>query len=365
MRMMPEHLTRPRLTVNLSAIGRNLEALRKLAHGAEVAPVVKADAYGLGDQRIAAYLTDECSVRTLFVATTAEAHALNRQLVDPPLIYILNGYQAADWKGVETGRVKPVLNTCTQASSWAKRGGPAAIAVDIGMNRLGLTIDEAQTLPATTGIDPAQIDLCVMHMSHTGQPDAPQNAAQIALYSDYVTRLSSVYPEMKFSLSASGALFLHHDARELLVRPGIAVYGGGADGTPRSTLETVATLMAPVLAVRLVRKGDGVGYGARWIAPTDRTIAIVGAGYADGYHRQLTNRGTVFLGGAECPVVGTVSMDLIAVDISDAPTPVSEGAHAELFGDRIKVDRLAEAADTISYELLTSVGNRVERIYIR
>ncbi|MEM9234394.1 MAG: alanine racemase C-terminal domain-containing protein, partial [Pseudomonadota bacterium] len=136
------------------------------------------------------------------------------------------------------------------------------------------------------------------------------------------------------------------------------------DGKPDHALETVATFTAPVIMTREIQAGETVGYDGRWTAPRPTRLAVLGAGYADGYHRSLSNKGLVWLGGAECPVVGAVSMDLITVDITDAPQPVMLNDRAELFGEKIRLDRLAGLAGTIGYELLTSVGHRVDRVYL-
>ena len=305
-------------------------------------------------------------MRTVFVATFAEATSLmltsgrsGQQLS----VYALNGYlgepRRSEWEAV------PVLCSTDQAKAWVESGGGrCGLALDIGMNRLGLDITSALKLPKTAGLDPSTVDLVTMHLSHTGHMDAPENMEQAKKFGNWRTGLGDVYPKARFSLSNSGGLMMKLPVSQRVVRPGYALYGGAPDGNPDHALETVVTFTAPVLMTREVEPGETAGYNGTWTATRPSRLAILAAGYADGYHRALSNKGVVSLGGAECPVAGIVSMDLLTVDITDAPEPVSLGDRAELFGDRIKIDRLASLAGTIGYELLTSIGNRVERVYV-
>lgn len=358
-----------RLAVNLAALGRNLDRLAARVPGAEVAPVLKADAYGVGATTctpVASYLIREKGVRTIFVATFAEATSLI-SLLDTtgpaPAVYALNGY-AGQARRRDDREAIPVLSSEGQAAAWQDNGGGrCAIALDIGMHRLGLDLEGALALPDRARLDPASVDLVSMHLSHAGDRAAPENLLQAARFTDWATALRDVYPGARFSLSNSGGILLDLPAEQQVIRPGYALYGGAPSGDPADALETVATFTAPVIMTRTVGTGTAVGYDGRWTAQRPSRLAILGVGYADGYHRCLTNKGVVFLGGAECPVAGAVSMDLLTVDITDAPEPVAEGDRAELFGDRIKLDRLAGLAGTIGYELLTAIGHRVERRY--
>lgn len=357
------------LLVDLAAMGRNFEALKAHARGAEMAPVLKADAYGIGSQvqtPVTDYLYTHKGVRTVFVATFAEATSLmltsglSGQVIS---VYALNGYagearRPGDWEAT------PVLSSPHQAKIWTESGGGrCGLSLDIGMNRLGLTLDEAMRLPETTGLDPSTVDLAVMHLSHAGDPAAPETAQQAAHFAEMAAVLRVLYPQARVSLANSGGLLNDVPAEQQVVRPGYALYGGAPDGDPAHALETVATFTAPVIMIRTAEPGEAVGYDARWRAERPTRLAVLGVGYADGYHRSLTNKGIVWLGGAECPVAGAVSMDLLTVDITDAPEAIHPGDRAELFGERIKLDRLAGLAGTIGYELLTAIGNRVEREY--
>ena len=360
--------SRPTLAVSLGALERNVEALRDQARGAELAAVVKADAYGLGCEEVAQHLAEHGGVTTFFVAFAHEAarvrHAVNKPRIEACHLYVLNGYSPDEAATFDLSNLRPVLNSADQARAWAARGGACALGVDVGMNRLGMDANELGDLCQETGLRAKDVKLILAHLSHASYPDAAQNKTQTALFEDVAAENAGRFPNARFSLSASGGLALPNAPSERLARPGIALYGGAPDGDPESALEAVATLTAPVLVTRRVGIGDTVGYDGRWTADRPSTLAVLAIGYADGYLRSLSNRGVVRLGGAECPVVGAVSMDTLIVDVTDAG-PVMVGDRAELFGPNLPVDRIAELAGTIAYELLTAVGHRVERVYVR
>lgn len=367
---MPTRLkdSRAALTVSLGALARNAEALRAQSGGAELGAVVKADAYGLGCEEVARHLAEHCDVRTFFVAFAHEAarvrHAVNRPGIEPCRLYVLNGYSKAEAPAFDLSNLRPVLNSVAQASAWAEIGGPCGLGVDVGMNRLGLDANELETLCSETGLERRDVKLVMAHLSHASQPDAAQNKTQSLLFEELVAENTARFPNARFSLSASGGLGLTGGAGERLVRPGIALYGGAHDGDAAHALDAVATLSAPIILLRDVGIGDTAGYDGKWTADRPSRLAVLAVGYADGYLRSLSNKGVVRLGGAECPVVGTVSMDTLIVDVTDAG-PVEIGDRAELFGPSLAVDHVAALAGTISYELLTAIGNRVDRIYTR
>ncbi len=257
-----------------------------------------------------------------------------------------------------------MLNDEAQAAAWAARGGPCAIGVDLGMNRLGFRPEEVPGLCGRTGLAPSDVAMVVAHLSHASDPASPRNAEQVGAFERLAATVRTELPSARFSLSASGGLWLPQEAEEGVVRPGIALYGASPTGDPSDALDTVATLSAPVVALRDVPKGETVSYDGRWRAPRDSRAAILSIGYADGLPRALTGRGVVVLCGEERPILGTVTMDLVMVDATGL-MGVEIGQHAELFGGALPVDRVARLAGTIGYELLASVGPRVVRRYLR
>lgn len=354
-----------RLTIDTGAIVRNWQKIDALTGGAECAAVVKADAYGTGIETAAPALA-AAGARTFFVAHPSEARRV-RAVVPNATIYVLNGLFAGALDLHAELALRPVLGSREEIEAFSSlcqtvgRRLPAAIHVDTGMNRLGLDLAEAALLaepgPQNLDFEPA---LVMTHLACADEPGHPLTARQI----DRFAQVRGLFPGVPGSLANSAGCTLGSAARHDLVRPGIALYGGRfrADREP---LESVVTLTAPILQVREVRAGDAVGYGATWTAPHLSRIAIVSVGYADGYLRAAgsTDRksgASARINGVRCPLAGRVSMDLIAIDVTEAGL-VRRGDPAILIGDGIGVDEVAEAAGTIGYEMLTSLGRRYHR----
>ena len=338
------------LTVDLNALAHNFHAL-EAASGAPVHPVVKADSYGLGAAPVARRLMAE-GARTFFVARAAEGAALRAALGPDPVLYVLDGCHgdaAADLKAAE---LRPILNQPVQLQAWrAAGGGACGLQIDTGMSRLGFRPEDA----------PEPFEGLDLVMSHLACADAPADSPN-RRQRDAFAAVSARYPGAIRSFSNSGGCFMGADFAFDAVRPGICLYGGGPEGRPDDRIKPVATLSAEVVQVRLVPKGETVGYSAGWTAPRDSTIAIVAAGYADGVLRAYSPRGKVWLASALRPIVGRVSMDVIAVDVTDADVAV--GDLCEIYGPNRNIDDQATAAGTIAYELLTSITPRVPRVYV-
>jgi alanine racemase len=338
------------LTVDLDALAHNFHALGAVA-GAPVHPVVKADAYGLGSDRVAERLVQE-GARTFFVARLAEGVGLRRALGPLPVIYVLDGCVGETAAELRNGDLRPILNHGDQLSRWrAAGGGPCGLQVDTGMNRLGFRPENAP--------DPFEgLELVMSHLACADDPDQPMNARQREAFAG----VSSRYPGVIRSFANSGGCFLGRDYAFDAVRPGICLYGGGPEGRADARLRPVATLEAEVLQIRDLPAGESVGYSRGYVASSPRRIATCGAGYADGVLRSQSQVGQVWAAGALRPILGRVSMDVIAVDVTDADIVV--GDKIELFGANRPLDEAAALAGTISYELLTSVTARVPRRYV-
>ena len=338
------------LTVDLNALAHNFHALGAVA-GAPVHPVVKADSYGLGAVACAARLMAE-GARTFFVARTTEGLTLRAALGPEPVIYVLDGCVGAAAPALKAARLRPVLNHGDQLAAWrAAGGGACGLQIDTGMNRLGFRPEDA----------PAPFEglaLVLGHLACADDPSEPMNRRQ----RDAFAAASARYPGTIRSFANSGGLFLDPDYAFDAVRPGISLYGGGPEGRPDDRLRAVATLSAEVLQLRDLPAGETVGYSRGFLADTPRRIATCAAGYADGVLRSSSPRGAVWFDGAPRPVLGRVSMDVIAVDVTGARA--APGDRVELFGPNRLLDDAATAAGTISYELLTSVTARVPRVYL-
>jgi alanine racemase len=346
-------MARARLTVDLAAIVANWRALdARSGPGVETAAVVKADAYGLGAARVGPALA-AAGARSFFVALAEEGAALRTAVGPAPAIYVFAGLMPGDAALCREHDLIPCLNSAAQVAAFHRemRGHECALQVDSGMNRLGLEADE---LASVSGLLPQLAPgLVLSHLACADAPAHPMNAAQAASFAALAERL----PGLRRSLAATGGILLgpafHHD----LTRPGIGLYGG----LPFAGATPVVTLALPVIQVRDVAPGEGVGYGAAWSPDRHARVATVAAGYADGLLRALGG-GTVGLwaGPRRCPMVGRVSMDLITVDVSGIGEVPDQ---LEILNASQTIDDLAQAAGTIGYEILTSLGARYERVY--
>lgn len=353
------------LTVDLGAVVANWRSLRALLRtGADCGAAVKADAYGLGMERVAPALA-AAGCRRFFVATIDEGIAL-RRLLAAAEIYVLAG-PLPDTEGEFVAHgLRPVLNAPWQVALWAKAGGPttppSALHLDTGMSRLGLAAGELDALAADTAtlaaIRPA---LAMSHLACSEDEDEPMNGRQLAAFRAARAKL----PCMAASLANSGGILLGPDYHFDLVRPGAALYGLVPRPDAAPLIAQVVRLQGKILQVRDVDSPMTVGYGATHRVGRKGRLATVAAGYADGYLRSLGNRGHAVLGGVRVPVVGRVSMDLLTVDISEVAAHVGQpGELVDLIGPGHTVDDLAAEAGTIGYEILTSLGRRYARRYV-
>ncbi len=359
------------LTINLAALRGNWSALNKVSGKAECAGVIKANAYGLGLRQITeALVAGGC--RTFFVATLAEARIV-RETVPGAAIYVLDGLlpsAAAYYAGFD---LRPCLSSLAEVREWVAycdatgRRLRAAVHVETGMNRLGLPAAEIEQLATAERelFEHFEMALLMSHLACADEPNHPLNEAQRHRFD----QVRAILPPAPASLANSGGTFLgpayHYD----LVRPGIALYGGRAlEGKP-NPMQWVVRFQARILQVRTVGVGETVGYGATFLTERPSRIATVACGYADGFLRALSGPsgkpGPVgFIGEHAVPVVGRVSMDLITVDVTDVPeNQAVRGAWVEVLGARTTIDDLTDRAGTIGYELLTRLGQRVQRTY--
>ncbi|WP_374546359.1 alanine racemase [Rhodoblastus sp.] len=353
------------LTVDLGALAENWRRLADRAQGAECAAVVKADAYGLGIRPVAQALLDE-GCETFFVAHVSEAETL-RTVALQARIFVLNGLTPGAAGLYPSSRLIPVLGSLPEIAEWAEfcasdgAPHPAAIHIDTGMNRLGLA---AADLPRARALmesfTPA---LAMSHFVSSEDMSAPRNRRQVERFEQACAKL----PPMPASLCNSSGMFLEDAPFFDLCRPGYALYGGNPTPGSDNPMRRVVGLTAVVLQVRDVAAGETAGYNARWTAPSRRRLATINLGYADGFLRSGSDGPIgveVFAAGHYCPIVGRISMDLSIVDISETG-PVKRGDRVEILGPNIGIDELAAEAGTIGYEILTRLGGRFRRDYIR
>ena len=357
------------LTVDLAAIQANYRRLQAELGQVECAAVVKADAYGLGAARVAPALA-AAGARRFFVALLDEAIALRGILAETcpeATIGVLAGLMPGAEADYLAHRIMPVLNRPEEVERWRALAGredrrlTAALHVDTGMNRLGLSPGELDDLAAAPGrLDGIDLVLCMSHLACAEEPDNPLNAQQLGAFEAARRRL----PTAKGSLANSSGIFLGPAYHFELARPGAALYGVNPTPGAPNPMAQVIRLQGKILQVREIDAPQSVGYGATFRASEPMRLATVGVGYADGYLRSLSNRGTAFLAGHEVPVVGRVSMDLITLDVTAVPPEAARpGEWVDLIDPERGPDALAAQAGTIGYEILTALGRRYHRTY--
>ena len=365
-----------RLTVDLTALTENWKDMARRSGKARAAAVVKADAYGTGieDAGEALFMA---GARDFFVATVDEGVTL-RPYAPDARIFVLSGI----WPGTERrffeNDLVPVISSEEQLAFWmavlAEYGDyPCALHVDTGFNRLGLSVDEAIALADDVSRPASFAPVLVMsHLACSDDDSSEMNRQQLESF----RQISAAYEGIDSSLAASAGIFLGSDYHFDLTRPGIAIYGGEAVNGMANPMRPVVTAEARVLQVRTAKADESVGYGRAMRLTRDSKLAIVSAGYADGYLRSQSSGGVPlrqvvpqggygFMAGRKIPVAGRVTMDLTIFDITDLPeNAVRAGDYVELFGKNVLVDDVARSAGTIGYEILTSIGLRHERRYL-
>jgi alanine racemase len=332
--------------------------------------VVKADAYGLGMAEVASALA-RAGCTTFFVATLGEATEL-RVLLPDATIYVFGGLLKGTESVYRALGLRPVLNSADEIEEWAafcadaRAKLPAAIHIDSGMNRLGLSADEVASLARAKGLlGTFELTLQMSHLACADEPDHAKNETQRKTFDSLRAKL----PKAPASLANSAGILLGRAYHYDLVRPGIALYGGKASRTGADRFAPVVELSGRILQVRDVPAGETVGYGATRALKRPSRIATLAVGYADGFFRSLSvadgKQGLqVYLGPHPAPLLGRVSMDLITVDVTDVPEEhARRGAFVELIGKQIPAHHLAAHAGTIDYEVLTNLGARAKRRY--
>lgn len=345
------------LTIDLAAVVANWRKLQRMVEPALCAAVVKADAYGLGAERVAPALA-AAGCHSFYVAQLDEGIALRRHLPAAE-IAVFDGVLPGAEAEFAQHRLVPVLNSLDQVDRWAvfSRGGreiPAILHIDTGLNRLGLPPGEIERLAEEPRrLAGLALRAVISHLACADQPANPMNTAQLESF----RQLRAKLPEARASIASSSAIFLGPAFYLDEVRPGAALYGIQPLTDRLNPMAQVVELHALILQVHDVDSPMTVGYGASHRVRRPSRIATVGVGYADGYFRALSNRSLGFIGDHPAPLVGRVSMDLITLDVTDVPEALARpGARVELVGPHRTLDQVAADAGTIGYEVLTNLG---------
>ncbi len=359
------------LSIDLDALASNYRRLSKLAGPVETAAAVKGDGYGLGLNRVVQTLS-RAGCRTFFVAHLGEAEALRR--ICPPddaTIYVLNGLMPAMAPALAAIHARPVLGSVEEIEEWrsfanAHSAPPAAIHIDTGFTRLGLAPGALDDLVGANELFSGMgVALLMSHLACADEPEHPMNREQLARFRQAV----ELFTDIPASLASSAGIALGTGFHFDMVRPGIALYGGRARISGENAMQRVIGLEVPTLQIRDAEIGSTAGYGATYQFEHMSRVALVSIGYADGFFRSLSASnqragGRLFIAGTPCPIVGRVSMDITAIDVSHiGEQHLERGAMVEVFGDHQSIDDLAAAAGTIGYEVLTHLGLRHARVY--
>ena len=351
-----------RLEIDLGALAHNYGVLHGGRPGT-LAAVVKADAYGLGATQVAQTLWQQ-GCREFFVAQAAEGMTLRADLPEAE-IYILEGVTAESAATLQSHNLQPVLNSAEQCAVWGPTGQPAALQLDTGMARLGLTAESVLPAIDRYGLD---VGLLLTHFARADEVGHDFNATQLDQVMAVFRPLQERIPKLRLSLSNSAACASGVSPPADVVhlgRAGIGLYGGNplAQGTAADVgLMPVARVHGQVLQLRELAQGSPVGYGSTYVATGAERLMIIGVGYADGVPRLLSGQGRVFVDGRRCAIRGRVSMDMLHADATGVDVAV--GDWVEVMGAHISVDDVAQQAQTIAYEILTGLGKRLRRVYL-
>jgi alanine racemase len=352
------------LEIDPDCIAENWKRLvERLNPGAGIAAVVKADAYGLGMAKVAPKLAAS-GCELFFVATLEEGLALRKSLPSTQ-IGVFNGVSKATASAMRRARLIPVLNDLGQLAHWRAQAKDeplaAMIHIDTGMARLGFpAVELAKLVSAPELLGNVEIKVVMSHLACADDPQHPLNPQQLAALQAAARRL----PPGLVSIAASSGIFLGPDYHLDFVRPGAALYGvNPTPGQPNPMLQVVR-LKGRIAQVRDVDTGMTVGYGAAHRMERPGRLATVSVGYADGWLRSSSHRGSASIAGQRVPIIGRISMDLLTLDVTGIdPALARPGNFVDLLDATYGVDHVAAAAGTIGYEILTALGRRYHRVY--
>lgn len=339
-----------RLLLDGDALAANWRWLERQGGRAACGAAIKADGYGLGARGVLDKLAS-AGCRDFFVATWDEAVRIG-PLPDGLSLAVLHGVRADDMPAALAGTARPVLNSVEQVARWKAEapGRPCDVMIDTGMNRLGLSPEEARS----GLLDGLEIDTLMSHLACADEPGHPLNEQQLFLFRG----LRGAIAARRYSLANSAGICFGARYAFSLTRPGIALYGGIQRTEAQGHIRQVVRPQAEVLQVRDVPEGAMIGYGGTFRATAPMRVAILNIGYADGYFRSFTGKGRAFAGDAVFPTVGRISMDLTGVDVTGGEVRAGDWLTIDL--DLVEASR---ASGMSQYELLTALGSRYQRVW--
>jgi alanine racemase len=356
------------LTIDLGALRDNYLTLRAMAPNSITSAVVKANAYGLGADMVAPVLYN-AGCRHFFVAHIDEAIALRLRIAGDAEIFVLNGLQPGNETSCAAMNLTPVINCLEQLAQWSAHAAnlgktlPAALQIDTGMSRLGMSSSELETVKTSPDLlNGIAITFVMSHLACADEPEHIANGAQLAV----MRKAALMFPDAPVCFANSGGIFLGADYHNAVMRPGIALYGGAPSTLRPNPMKPVVRLDVAVVQTRTVPADTFVGYGGSLRTTGETRLATIAAGYADGLPRSLSSKGAAYFNGVRLPIAGRVSMDSISLDITALPEgTLKHGSLVQLIGPDQTLEDIAEDAGTIAYEILTGLGQRYRRTYIQ
>ncbi len=357
-----------RLLININNLKDNYNYLHNLSSPKVLTgAVVKSDAYGLGSQEIVTVL-NKLGCQYFFCARLEEGMQI-RRILKNALVIVFEGPQQNNFSEYKHFKIIPVINSIEQLNVLVENLKnchikiPIVLNFDTGMNRLGFGNDCHNLIDLESVlIKNLNILFIMSHLSCSEIPNSKHNYDQLNLFK----KICSKFNGIPASFANTGGILLGKDFHFDITRPGIGLYGFNPNGKRDLNLRNVIILEADIIQLRMIKKGEFVGYGANFKAKNKMKLATIGIGYADGYNRSLENKAVVTVGDYKVPIVGRISMDLTVIDVTKVPLGILNKIKTVcLIGKHYTVNDMANDLETISWEILTKFGNRVRRIYIK
>ena len=342
------------LNINTKNLIYNYNFFKKLKKNLIVAPTIKANAYGLGDKKIYNLLLNQ-GCKHFFVATLNEGLKLNNKnkLIK---IYVLNGLQNYKLHKFTNANLIPVVNTIEEYNRIKNAKIDYAIHIDTGINRLGISSKDVNKLD----LKKRNIKLIISHLSSSDEYKIKYNIRQRNLFNTFVNKKPK---GVIFSLANAHGAILDKTYLYNMIRPGIGIYGCYENKKLEKKIKNVINFKGKIIQIKDLEKNQYIGYNRTFKTKNKTKVAIIGLGYEDGIPRLLSNKGFVYFKKDRFKIIGRISMDSFTIDISKCSHDLKVGMFVDIFNEEHKVDKFAKKCKTISYEVLTSIGNRVYRNY--
>ena len=342
------------LNINSKNLIYNYNFFKSLKKNLIVAPTIKANAYGLGDKKIFNLLINN-GCKHFFVATLNEGLILKNKNKSIK-IYVLNGLQ--DYKLIKftNNNLIPVINSIQEYKKIKNSNIDYAIHIDTGMNRLGISLEEIHKLDTKD----FKIKLIISHLSSSDEYNVNYNKKQKEIFNNLLKKFNK---NVIFSLANAHGAVLNKSYLYQMIRPGIGIYGGFENKKLEKKIKNVISLKGKILLIKNIQKNQYVGYNRTFRTKTKTKVAIIGLGYADGIPRKLSNKAFVYYKKDKFKIIGRISMDTFTIDISKCSHDLKVGMYVDIINEEYKLNKFAKECETISYEVLTSIGNRVYRKY--